>query len=146
MSFDYVKKLSLKNFTVFKDARFEFVNGINVFIGENGTGKTHLLKLMYSMLKPFDATQTLPNEAPPEMKARFNNKLLGVFRPEDRQPGRLVTNLNGVGGASISLTYGNNLHVAFDITADGKLRPLRRGIKVTRPALFLPSRELLAMY
>lgn len=41
------KKLELENFTVFEKASFEWVDGINVFVGENGTGKTHLLKLLY---------------------------------------------------------------------------------------------------
>ena len=40
------KKLELENFTVFEKASFEWVDGINVFVGENGTGKTHLLKLL----------------------------------------------------------------------------------------------------
>ena len=37
----------LKNFTVFKDFQLEVSSGINVFIGENGTGKTHLIKALY---------------------------------------------------------------------------------------------------
>jgi AAA15 family ATPase/GTPase len=45
----YHQSLRLENFTVFKDAAFEFVPGVNVFIGENGTGKTHLMKAMYAM-------------------------------------------------------------------------------------------------
>jgi len=38
--------LKLQNFTAFRDAEFKFNSGINVFVGENGTGKTHLLKLL----------------------------------------------------------------------------------------------------
>ena len=30
--------------------KLEFADGLNVFVGENGTGKTHLLKLPYAML------------------------------------------------------------------------------------------------
>lgn len=41
-----IEKLHLKNFTCFADNEFEFSEGINVFIGENGTGKTHLLKVL----------------------------------------------------------------------------------------------------
>ena len=43
----YHKSLRLENFTAFADASFEFVPGINVFVGENGTGKTHVMKAMY---------------------------------------------------------------------------------------------------
>ena len=43
-----IKNIILENFTVFNNAELDFCNGINVFIGENGTGKTHLLKLLYA--------------------------------------------------------------------------------------------------
>lgn len=49
MDYAYHKTLRLKNFTAFKDAEFEFESGVNVFIGENGTGKTHVMKAMYAM-------------------------------------------------------------------------------------------------
>jgi recombinational DNA repair ATPase RecF len=42
-----IKHLSLRNFTVFKTAELEFSPGLNIIIGENGTGKTHLLKMGY---------------------------------------------------------------------------------------------------
>jgi ABC-type uncharacterized transport system ATPase subunit len=44
----YTQYLHLSNFTVFKDATFNFVPGINAFIGENGAGKTHLMKALYA--------------------------------------------------------------------------------------------------
>ena len=42
------ESLRLQNFTAFADASFEFVPGINVFVGENGTGKTHAMKAIYA--------------------------------------------------------------------------------------------------
>ena len=43
-----VKKIQLDNFTVFEKLSLEFSPGMNVFIGENGLGKTHIMKLLYS--------------------------------------------------------------------------------------------------
>ena len=40
----------IKNLTVFSEAELNFGGGLNVFVGENGTGKTHLLKIAYSVL------------------------------------------------------------------------------------------------
>ena len=37
-------KIHLENFTAFKNLDVEFSPGINVFIGANGTGKTHIMK------------------------------------------------------------------------------------------------------
>ena len=46
-----IESLTLENFTVFENATFDFCPGINVLIGENSTGKTHVLKAIYSFLK-----------------------------------------------------------------------------------------------
>lgn len=43
-----LKELQLKNFTVFKNYAFRFSPGMNIITGESGTGKTHLLKVLYS--------------------------------------------------------------------------------------------------
>lgn len=43
------KSLRLNNFTAFADASFEFLPGVNAFVGENGTGKTHVMKALYAM-------------------------------------------------------------------------------------------------
>ena len=45
----YHQSLRLQNFTAFSEAVFDFVPGVNVFVGENGTGKTHAMKVMYAM-------------------------------------------------------------------------------------------------
>lgn len=36
-----IKRIKFQNYTVFEDQQMEFSPGINVIIGENGTGKTH---------------------------------------------------------------------------------------------------------
>lgn len=46
-----IQSLHLQNFTCFTDNEFHFSEGINVFIGENGTGKTHLLKVLAAVLR-----------------------------------------------------------------------------------------------
>jgi hypothetical protein len=42
------EKLVLKQFTAFRRAELRFVPGVNAIIGENGTGKTHILKALYA--------------------------------------------------------------------------------------------------
>ena len=39
------KEIELENFTVFDKMDIQFTEGINVLIGENGVGKTHVMKL-----------------------------------------------------------------------------------------------------
>ncbi|MDR2438879.1 MAG: AAA family ATPase [Planctomycetaceae bacterium] len=42
-------KIKFENFTAFQHLEIPFSPGINVFIGENGTGKTHILKAAYTV-------------------------------------------------------------------------------------------------
>jgi AAA15 family ATPase/GTPase len=44
-----IKDIYIDNFSVFKDTKIEFCEGINVIIGGNGTGKTQLLKFLYAL-------------------------------------------------------------------------------------------------
>lgn len=54
-----LKRLHLRNFTVFEDADFEFGPGLNVIVGANGTGKSHVLKAGYvKVYNLFASTQT----------------------------------------------------------------------------------------
>lgn len=41
-----INKISIKNFTVFESFELDFSPCMNVIVGENGTGKTHLMKLV----------------------------------------------------------------------------------------------------
>ncbi|MBC7647134.1 MAG: ATP-binding protein [Pseudopedobacter sp.] len=44
-----ITRLKIENFTAFDSLELDFGEGIHAFIGANGTGKTHLLKIMYSL-------------------------------------------------------------------------------------------------
>ena len=41
-------RIYLERFTAFERLELELNAGINVFLGSNGTGKTHLLKVAYA--------------------------------------------------------------------------------------------------
>lgn len=43
-----ITRFKADSFTVFTDIDIRFSPGINIIVGENGTGKTHLMKAMYS--------------------------------------------------------------------------------------------------
>ena len=46
-----INSISLEGFTSFKGNKFSFTDGVNIFIGKNGTGKTHILKCLASVLQ-----------------------------------------------------------------------------------------------
>lgn len=71
-------KLRCERFTAFDELTLDLSPGINVFIGKNGTGKTHLMKVAYAAC---DITKS---------KLSFADKLNRVFLPSGRSIGRLV--------------------------------------------------------
>lgn len=72
---DHIK---LERFTAFESLNMTFSPGLNVIIGENGCGKTHLLKLVYA------ACDVSVNQK------GFAEKINRVFLPSGDQIGRLV--------------------------------------------------------
>lgn len=42
-----IENVTLVNISVFKYLDLDMSPGINIIIGENGTGRTHLLKMIY---------------------------------------------------------------------------------------------------
>ena len=43
-----ITRLQLENFTAFESLDMELSPGINVLVGANGTGKTHIMKVCYA--------------------------------------------------------------------------------------------------
>lgn len=72
-----VQRVALRDFTAFDEIELDLPSGIAVFLGENGTGKTHVLKAIYAVLK---AAERLHHPTLPGMSVGFT-ELTEVFRP-----------------------------------------------------------------
>ena len=77
-------RIRLERFTAFEHLDLELSAGVNVFVGANGTGKTHLLKVAYaacelSRVKPASLTEVSAHD-----------KLVQVFLPSESDVGRLI--------------------------------------------------------
>lgn len=46
-----IQQLKLQDFMIFQKAEIKFSPNINIICGENSTGKTALIKLLYSCVK-----------------------------------------------------------------------------------------------
>ena len=76
-------RVKLKRFTAFSNLELELCPGINVLVGANGTGKTHLMKVLYAAC---DSSKT---------DVHFAEKLMRVLLPSGRFLGRLVRRQTG---------------------------------------------------
>ncbi|MAF10714.1 AAA family ATPase [Candidatus Poribacteria bacterium] len=84
--------IHLKQFTAFDDLHVDFSPGINVLVGRNGTGKTHLMKVAYAAC----AITTPPHPA-------FPDKLLRDFTPAKRALHNLVKRQGGKAVAHVQV-------------------------------------------
>jgi energy-coupling factor transporter ATP-binding protein EcfA2 len=156
-----LKRLHLKNFTVFADANFEFGPGLNVLVGTNGTGKSHVLKLGYASLKTAERLSKGEND---EFKLAWNENntknfllddLKGVFQPELNNVGRLIRWQTPQAKTSVRAGFGNDLLSQFwfgivkadipeyaihliDISKEHRPREIGRPI-------FIPAKEVLTL-
>jgi energy-coupling factor transporter ATP-binding protein EcfA2 len=150
-----IKELSVKNFTVFDEARFEFSPGLNVIIGENGTGKSHLLKLMYSVLKGSeDRRDSELDDAQADAQASLGvlRKLRGVFLPEGGQLERLLRRPGAKEPASVRLaTDAHAVEISIRAKQHRHDAPISGfegspQFEFSAPCLFLPPPDVLALY
>lgn len=142
-------KLHVKNFTVFADNLFEFSDGINVLIGKNSTGKTHLLKLMASTLKGIGGMENFTQE---NIEKKLGQSLVGYFKPE--YLGRLVKRGQGRKKTEITLMGGDDkICFTFASNAQNNIKLLSSLDEMANvegerelPQLYLPPREIMSAF
>ncbi|MDY0301373.1 MAG: AAA family ATPase [Trichlorobacter sp.] len=145
-----LKKMAIKNLTVFSDADLEFSKNLNVIVGENGTGKTHLLKMAYSVISVCAEGNKLSTREPTKtsLQGKIADKLVGVFRPESL--GRLARRKQGRERCDIRLSFfseTNNVDFTFATNSktEVSIETLPQQWQDTFP-IYLPTRELLTIY
>ena len=146
-----LKSLEVKNFTAFDNARLRFAEGLNVFVGENGTGKTHLLKLAYAVIATSAEGWKRSNATKPAkgaMQRDIARKLIQVFRPESL--GRLARRQIARSRCEVSLLfYHNRSAVSFSFASQNKTEVSVSDCPaewIKRAPVFLPAHELLTIY
>jgi len=118
---------------------------LNVITGENATGKSQLLKLLYVCTRTLQDATALTKNA---LSSDVADALVGVFRPD--QLGRLVRRVRGQARATVGVRYqgiGEPLEFAFASSArtEVKVDSIPAGKPADTP-VFFPSRELLSLY
>lgn len=83
-----IEYLELRNLTVFTGLTLEFSPKINVIIGENDTGKTHLLKAGYGLCAGASLLKNKPDIGDDELQAALTAKLVRLFMPLDDKLGK----------------------------------------------------------
>lgn len=109
-----IEKLQATNFMIFNDANISFSPNINIISGENSTGKTVLLKLLYSSLKGYSAAYEAKGNLTLEaIEASMVRKIQSVFRPDNDAIGRLVNRIQGSNRTDVSIALSNKFKIQF---------------------------------
>ncbi|MCL2399373.1 MAG: AAA family ATPase [Defluviitaleaceae bacterium] len=119
-----MRNLELKNFTVFNDITLHAGSGVNVIIGDNGTGKTHLMKILYAAL--------LNGEAYLELNPNLPDKdhLLNLNSTGQEDINFILDNFFGIHPKDIDTEEDFDLTIAVS--------------KISTP-IFIPAKEMLSM-
>lgn len=139
-----IRTLEVQNFTALPDTTWSFAPGLNVIVGENGLGKTHVLKLLYALLKVQADAKDLSKGV---LERAYADKLSAVFRPESL--GRLVKRRQGRGRCGFRLRMSKDdlsMAGAFASNAKSQIEIIKApGERLARSPAYLPTRELVTL-
>lgn len=133
--------IKLENFTSFSVLDQEFSPGVNVIIGANGTGKTHLLKVLYAA-----CAVTLGEDK----ERGFAFKLRNVFTPFEGRMGRLSRRqsssiktrvvITREGGEKLAAEFSNHTKDPKDVKVTGETTWKQKELA----SAYVPVKEMLA--
>lgn len=136
-----ITHIAAANFTSFSAFYREFSPGINVVIGANGTGKTHLLKILYA---------ACAISAGEDREKSFALKLRNVFNPFEGRMGRLSRRQSGSvktkvvvtrqGGANLAAEFSNHTNKPEDVKVTGEVGWKKDELI----SAYIPVKEMLA--
>ncbi len=132
-----ITRIRLERFTAFEELDLKPSRGINVLVGANGTGKTHLMKVAYAAC---DVSKT---------GTGFAEKLTRVFMPSKSAIGRLVKRRGESSTCAVSvfrgemalkLSFSNHAKVGESARVTGAPRWKSESVE----SVYIPVKEMLA--
>ena len=132
-----ITRLKLERFTAFEALDFKPSPGINVLVGANGTGKTHLMKVAYAAC---DVSKT---------RADFAEKLARVFMPSKGVFGRLVKRRGAGSSCEVRIHRGDRqLQLSFSTRTRAAASANTKGapgwLSAPVRSVYIPAKEMLA--
>ncbi len=142
----YINSLYTKNFMSLNHQEIVFSKGINLFIGENGTGKSQILKLLYSVLDANNNIALEKEEADYEKQRQIATSLTDVFKI--KLLGNLVT--KNTKEAVVTIDF-KSYKTSFKFGTNSKKEVLKSDIDfvktfIEKKTIFIPAKEVLSFF
>lgn len=143
-----IDQLILKNFTTFdnKGITVEFSPKINVIIGENGTGKTHILKAAYCLCAGATLFKNKSDINEDELKVALTTKLIRLFMPLDDKLGK-IHRQGASDQACLSAQFNQNKKITTTFFNNSKALDIQSRSNYEQyheEAAFIPTKETLS--
>ena len=132
--------IRLERFTAFEHLDLDLNAGINVFMGANGTGKTHLLKVAYAAC---ECTRMKPDSM---TEVSVHEKLVQIFLPSGGDIGRLIKHPRGDRSGSIEVRREDRricIPVFDDVQRFASLDDVGWSNSIIA-SVFIPAKEMLS--
>lgn len=150
-----INSITLKDFTNFHNNTFKFSKGINVFIGKNGTGKTHVLKNLISTINANNTVLSGLRDSKEHKGSLIAENLMGYFKPD--RLGNLVrkeppkAKSQGISLAKpesqISISINRKiLSYKFNSTSKNNTSIIKDDKWDKIDGLYIPPREMLSLF
>jgi predicted ATPase len=133
-----VKSLKLENFTLFQNELLEFSTGINIIIGENSTGKSQILKLIYAIIQANNNNKKIDNAILEELKE--------VFKPTNNEINSLISFDKNKSSIKINLS---KYEINFNFTKNSKYEVNIENSVLKyyqKDSIFIPAKEILSNF
>lgn len=142
-----IENLELENFTVFSKLKMDFSPKINVIIGENSTGKTHLLKAAYAVCSGNDQLKSNPEVPISDIEKALTTKLIRLFLPLDQKLAKIHSHgAKEKARLSASFGSGKNVTITFSNRASSvSVQNPNVYERDSREPVFIPTKEVLSL-
>lgn len=147
-----IKALTINNFMGYSKFESNEFASINIIIGKNDTGKTGLLKLLYSAAKTIDIYSKRKINEDVDFKKVIAEKLIDTFQPGKKGLGELVSKITkeklsvDIEFRHSKLSYEDRLHFTFGESTTNTIVDCQKTIKPISDnfrCLFIPAKEVL---
>ena len=136
-----IKQFELKNFTAFKKLTLDLSPKINIIIGENSTGKTHLLKAAYALHNKID-----PYADKDDVQNLLTTKFLRLFLPIGEKVWKLRRQ-GAVDETYLLIHWLNGQKAAISFNVNSKLLSVENQYGKDSQninAVFIPTKEVIS--
>ena len=139
-----ITRLELTNFGPMNRVEWNDLGPINLVIGNNGSGKTFLLKSLYTAMRTLEEFRR--GDDPRTAEEILWDKLYWTFQPDQKRIGDLVTK-GAVEGLRFSCSVdGNAFSYGFDSETEKVFAPFDNQVPPRGSnSVFLPAKEVLSL-